>query len=156
MRSRFRAAFACAAVLAIGLCARAAAGDAPPPDLQSADNPDDDRLAETEFRPGYALCLQKNHAVRPMEECTAAEIEFQKAEEAREYQTLLARWTGAPHDRLQAEEAAWSQTLDARCLVFSRRRGSLGSMKAQDCWLYGTALRRVVLAGYAAGRGAPK
>lgn len=104
-----------------------------------------DAAAEAEFRPDLAVCLKQHPAVRPSEHCTAEEIEFQDARLDVEYRALLNSLHGAARDALQADQQHWSQTLNDECQVFSRRQGSLGSMKAQDCFLYGAARRRVVL-----------
>lgn len=112
-----------------------------------------DAAAEAEFRPGYPVCLKAHPAVRPSERCTADEIDYQDARLDAEYHTLLKRLHGAARTDLRADQEHWSQALNDECMVFSHRQGSLNSMKAQDCFLYGAARRRLVLEQqYGSGR----
>jgi len=96
------------------------------------------------YSAAYQTCLQTAKAMRPVQHCTAQEIEYQEAALDREFQALLAIRPG-DRDRLQAEEDRWKDQTDATCTVFSRRQGSLNSFKAQDCFRDETIKRRIAL-----------
>jgi uncharacterized protein YecT (DUF1311 family) len=94
------------------------------------------------YSPSYTSCLKTAHGVRPIEHCTAGEIAFQRGALDRLHAAGLAARSGARRDAFVADERAWNDEVEARCAVFSRRRGSLNSMKAQDCFLHAAVARR--------------
>jgi uncharacterized protein YecT (DUF1311 family) len=100
---------------------------------------------ESFYSPGYEHCLAITHGLRPREHCTAQEIEFQRNALEDRYTTLRNASHGRARQRLTDGQQSWQSRMDARCTVFSRRRGSLNSVKAQDCFLSETIARRAEL-----------
>ncbi len=98
------------------------------------------------YSPAYSHCLETAHAVRPQEHCTAQEINFQRSALDARYAAILGGLHDGARARFAARERAWEAAMQAQCSVFSRRRGSLNSMKAQDCFLSETISRRGALA----------
>src|SRR5689334_8239491 len=94
----------------------------------------------------YNRCLEAARGVRPREHCTAREIERQARALDVTYRELVARLHNRQRDGLATRESDWSSRMQAECTVYSRRRGSLNSMKAHDCFLRETIRRRAVLA----------
>lgn len=97
------------------------------------------------YSPAYARCLAHTHGVRPREHCTAVEIDIQRAALDRRVATLLDRLNDGARTRFAANEHAWDDRTETQCSVYSRRRGSLNSVKAQDCFLSETISRRAAL-----------
>lgn len=91
---------------------------------------------------GYARCLETAHGVRPQAHCTAQEIDFQRSALDARYSALLASLHRGARVRVGERERAWDDRMQTQCTVFSRRRGSLNSMKAQDCFLSEIISRR--------------
>jgi uncharacterized protein YecT (DUF1311 family) len=98
------------------------------------------------YSAAYDACLAAAKGVRPIEHCTAQEIDLQRRLLDARYKALLARQSPGQRERLVRRQGAWEQAMQARCLVFSRRRGSLNSMKAQGCFLDEIIKRRRELA----------
>jgi len=96
------------------------------------------------YSAAYQTCLQTAKAMRPVQHCNAQEIEYQEAALDREFQALLAAHP-ADRARLQSEQDGWKDQTEATCTVFSRRQGSLNSMKAQDCFRIEAIRRRIAL-----------
>ena len=99
----------------------------------------------TYYSPAYVRCLDITHGVRPREHCTAQEIGHQRSALDARYNRLLVTLHGHARARLSASEQSWEDRMQAHCTVFSRRRGSLNSVKAQDCFLSATIDRRAEL-----------
>ncbi len=68
-----------------------------------------------------------------MQHCDSQEVEFQQRKLDRIFASLI-KARPADRSRLETGQAAWSDRKDAKCLVYSRRRGSLNSLKAMDCF----------------------
>lgn len=98
------------------------------------------------YSPGYVHCLDVTRGVRPREHCTAQEIDHQRGALDARYNALLAARHGHARARFASEERTWENRMETRCTVFSRRRGSLNSVRAQDCFLSETIARRAELA----------
>jgi uncharacterized protein YecT (DUF1311 family) len=132
-RSALRAAPVVAGLVAVAGCVIAAAPVATTPD-------------RAVWRSGtYERCLTSAHGMRPIEHCTAGEIDRQRAALERRSAKLLNGLSGQSRDKFIADQSAWDAGMEARCTVFSRRRGSLNSMKAQDCFLAEIVKRRSAL-----------
>jgi uncharacterized protein YecT (DUF1311 family) len=110
----------------------------------SAAQPPSDGL-QSYYSAGYIACLAVARGVRPIEHCTAQEIALQRQALDARYRGLLASRRGDERIRLVAGERAWDARTQAHCILFSRRRGSLNSMKAQACFLDETIRRRAQL-----------
>jgi len=96
-------------------------------------------------------CLKSAKGMRAMQHCDSQEVDLQQRALDREFARLLK---AHPHDRalLKGDEAAWVERKDAKCLVFSRRRGSLNSLKAMDCFRDEISARRQELSSPSSSR----
>ena len=119
-----------AALLAVAACA-----SAEPPEALRGDT-----------SAAYDKCLKGVVGVRPIEHCTAMEIDRQRRALDTTYVGLLAALPPARRRHLVQAQRDWERAMHARCRVFSRRRGSLNSMKAQACILDDLIKRRSELA----------
>ena len=95
----------------------------------------------------FTHCLKSAKGMRAMQHCDSHEVEGQQRALDRELANLVK---ARPRDRarLEADEAAWAERKDAKYLVFSRRRGSLNSLKAMDCFRDEIIARRLALQNY--------
>jgi len=107
--------------------------------------------ARTPFERGYQSaaydrCLASARGVRPIEHCAALEIDDQRRQLDPSYADLLATQPLSLRTLLIRDQNRWDEAMQAHCMVFSRRPGSLNSMKAQACFLDEIISRRRELA----------
>lgn len=112
---------------------------------------DDDTTIATYYSLAYQSCLQDAKAVRAIQECNAREIQYQQNELHHDLQALLA---ARPDDQvsLEDDQNRWADAAYPPCVVFSRRQGSLNSMKAQDCFRDEIIKRRMALEAQLQGK----
>ena len=107
------------------------------------------RAAVQDPRPSreFTHCLKSAKGMRAMQHCDSQEVDVQQRALDREF-AALAKARPRDHARLEADEAAWGERKDVKCLLFSRRRGSLNSLKAMDCFRDEIMARRQELQNY--------
>jgi uncharacterized protein YecT (DUF1311 family) len=94
--------------------------------------------------PQFDACLKTAKGMRATQHCASQEVALQERKLDRVFAALLKAHPRR-HAQLRAEQAAWSDRKDAKCEVFSRRRGSLNSLKAMDCFRHEIIERRRAL-----------
>jgi len=117
---------------------------------EAAANPRADRSHPAPTSREFARCAKHAKGMRAMQHCDSQEVDFQQRQLDRAFAHLIATRPG-DRERLEVGQAAWSQRKDAKCMVFSRRRGSLNSLKAMDCFREEIAKRRRELTKFARG-----
>src|SRR5271157_4461400 len=93
----------------------------------------DDSTFFGQYSAAYQPCLETAKAVRQIQHCNSEEIGRQQAAMSRAFQALLYARPG-DRSRLQFDQDRWAELMNTGCEEFSRRQGSLNSMKAQDCF----------------------
>ena len=126
----------CQRLLVLGILAAAGAGASPASPKAAGDT----------YSAAYDACLAGAKGVRPIEHCTAQEIDLQRRLLDARYHAVLAALPPGRRARFVRRQRAWDDAMQARCTVFSRRRGSFNSMKAQACFLDEIIRRRKELA----------
>lgn len=94
----------------------------------------------------FLACLARAHAVRPFQQCYAAELTGQRAALDRAVAVRITQAaTPSDADTLRRDQDAWSHATDVRCAPPAHQRGSLASQKAQACFLDAVVRRRMAL-----------
>jgi uncharacterized protein YecT (DUF1311 family) len=112
---------------------------------------DQDAIA-ARYSPAFTACTKTAIAMHAMRECASHEVDYQQDALDREFNALLARYP-RDHDRLQADQAHWSDQMNAQCTQFSRRQGSANSLYAMDCFRDEAIKRQIALETEYPGQG---
>ena len=96
----------------------------------------------TMLRPSYETCIARSGGVTPaMQDCIAAEAEYQEGRLASVYARLLASLPPSDRQALENEQSAWMGEKDIACAWNADEEGQGQRLEANECALQMTATR---------------